>query len=59
MVSFLNEEVAIEKYDNVQLCSKYFVVHNLSAPHKWEIQWLKENCAHVIYGPMEHNKGVV
>ena len=59
MVSFQKVEVAIEKYDNVRLCIKNFIVHNLSPPHKWEIQGLKENYAHVIYGPTEHNKEVV
>lgn len=34
-------------------------VEDLSAPHKRRIPELKENCAHVIPGPIEHSQGIV
>jgi len=38
--------------------SKKSTLHNLGAPHKWEIMELKENNVHVIHGPTEYSQGV-
>lgn len=46
-------------YENLHLLVKKFIVHITSAPHKWGIHELKDNYAHVIPSPMEHNQSDV
>lgn len=36
---------------------KKFTIHNLNAPHKWQILESKDNYAHTIRCPTEHNQG--
>lgn len=48
IVSFQRKCLGLKNYDNLLLFVVKFIVHNLSAPHKWRILELKSNYAHVI-----------
>ena len=47
-----------EEEEFITTCKK---VHSLQheCSHEQGIPELKENCAHVLHGPTEHNQGVV
>lgn len=55
---FPKKESEIENVDTLHLFLEKFIVHNLSAPHKWGIPKLK-NCAHVLPSPTYCNQGFV
>ena len=47
------KEVAINNFNSLHLFVEKFIVHSLSASHKWGIPEINNNYAHVILGPME------
>lgn len=59
MVSFQRKGLQSIYVDNLHFIVKKFTVYSMSASHNRGILEVKENHAHVIHGPTDHNQGVV